>query len=185
METMAENHYLALLRGINVGGNNIIKMTDLRSCFEGMGFADVLTYIQSGNVLFKTAEKNRTALTHKIEKVLSEQFNYTLRIVTITHRQLEQVVHEAPRGFGKDADNYRYDVLFLKEPLTPDEMMKNVSTREGVDDVYSGESVLYFSRLISRASQSRLPKIMTLPFYQSITIRNWNTTTKLLALMEQ
>ncbi len=182
---MKGNQYLALLRGINVGGNNIIKMTDLKSCFENMGFCDVTTYIQSGNVLFKSAEKNRTKLTNTIEKLLSERFDYTSRIVTITHQQLTNVVNEAPRGFGKDADNYRYDVLFLKEPLTPDEMMKNVSPREGVDNVYAGEFVLYFSRLISRAAQSRLTKIIALPLYKNITIRNWNTTTKLLALMEQ
>lgn len=75
MVTMAGNQYLALLRGINVGGNNIIKMTDLKSCFENMGFDDVLTYIQSGNVLFKSDEKNKTRLTNRIEMVLSEHFN--------------------------------------------------------------------------------------------------------------
>jgi uncharacterized protein (DUF1697 family) len=62
--------------------------------------------------------------------------------------------------------------------------MKNVRVREGVDDAYAGKAVLYFSRLISRASQSYLTKIIALPMYQNMTIRNWNTTTKLLALME-
>jgi len=67
---MAENQYLTLLRGINVGGNNIIKMTDLKSCFENMGFTSVSTYIQSGNVIFKSDEKDNTRLTNKIEQVL-------------------------------------------------------------------------------------------------------------------
>ena len=57
--------------------------------------------------------------------------------------------------------------------------------KEGVDEAFAGEHVLYFIRLIERASQSKLTKIVTLPFYQDITIRNWNTTTKLLELSEK
>ena len=182
---MADTQYLALLRGINVGGNNIIKMTDLKACFENMGFTHVVTYIQSGNVLFKSAEKGKTKLTNKIEQVLSERFKYKSRIVAVTHMELKRVVKESPKGFGKDVDKYRYDVIFLKEPLTPKEAMKNVSIKKGVDTAYAGESVLYFSRLISKASQSHLTKIITLPVYQNMTIRNWSTTTKLLALMEK
>jgi len=181
---MTESQYLVLLRGINVGGNNIIKMAELKACFEGIGFADVATYIQSGNVLFKAAEKDKAKLTTKIESALSERFSYKLRIVTVTHKELKKAVEGAPIGFGKDLDKYRCDVIFLKEPLTVKEAMKNVRVKEGVDNAFAGKTVLYFSRLISRASQSYLTKIITLPMYQNMTIRNWNTTTKLLALME-
>lgn len=181
---MADTQYLALLRGINVGGNNIIKMVDLKACFESMGFSDVMTYIQSGNVLYKAAETDKTKLTTKIEGVLSERFGYRSRIVTVTYMELKKVVEEAPNGFGKDLDKYRCDVIFLKEPLTVKEAMKNVRVKEGVDNAFAGKTVLYFSRLISKASQSHLTKIITLPMYQNMTIRNWNTTTKLLALME-
>lgn len=182
---MADIQYLALLRGINVGGKNIIKMTDLEACFESLEFSDVLTYIQSGNVLFKSAEKDKAKLTGKIEKALSERFEYTSRIVLVNHAELRQVVEGAPNGFGKAPDKFRYDVIFLKEPLTPKEAMKDVSVKDGVDAAYAGEHVLYFSRLISKATQSRLTRIISLPVYQSMTIRNWNTTTKLLALMKK
>jgi len=182
---MADTEYLALLRGINVGGNNIIKMADLKASFENMGFTDVVTFIQSGNVLFRSAEKDKTKLTQKIEQVLSERFSYKSRLVVVAHKELKKAVVDAPKGFGKDLDKYRYDVIFLKEPLTPGEAMKNVSIKEGIDSAYAGASVLYFSRLISKASQSHLTKIIKLPVYQNMTIRNWNTTTKLLALMEK
>jgi uncharacterized protein (DUF1697 family) len=62
--------YLALLRGINVGGNNIIKMTDLKAGFENIGFSDVSTYIQSGNVIFKSEENNKTKIINLIERSL-------------------------------------------------------------------------------------------------------------------
>lgn len=177
--------YLALLRGINVGGKNIIKMADLKASFESMGFSDVVTYIQSGNVVFASTEKDIAKLTDKIERTLSKRFNYTSRLVLVAHSEMKKIVAGAPKGFGDEPDKYRYDVIFLKEPLTPAKAMEQVSVRDGVDQAYEGKYVLYFSRLISRASQSYLTKIIGLPMYQNMTIRNWNTTTKLLVLMEK
>ncbi len=176
--------FVALLRGINVGGNNIIKMADLKACFEGMRFANVATYIQSGNVLFETSEANGKKLAGKIEKALSSAFDYESRVVLVSHPQLKRVVEKAPRGFGRDAAKFRYDVIFLKEPLTALEAMKSVSVKEGVDTAHAGDGVLYFSRLISKATQSRLNKIIGTPAYQNMTMRNWNTTTQLLAMMD-
>jgi uncharacterized protein (DUF1697 family) len=181
---MAETQYVALLRGINVGGNNIIKMADLKACFEKLGLAEVATYIQSGNVLFSTLEKDKTKLINTVEKALSESFGYNSRIVLLTHQHLKSIVEEAPPGFGQQKDTYRYDVIFLKEPLTADEAMKSVTTKAGVDTAHQGQEVLYFSRLSSKATQSHLTKIISLPMYQHMTIRNWNTTTALLALMD-
>jgi uncharacterized protein (DUF1697 family) len=178
------NQYLVLLRGINVGGKNIIKMADLKAGFEAMGFSNVVTYIQSGNVLFQSNEKDKTLLTTTIEKGLSKRFNFEAKVVPISQQELAGIIRNAPDGFGSEEDKFRYDVIFLKEPLTPKEAMKSVSVREGVDTAHAGRQALYFSRLISRASQSHLTKIIGLPVYQNMTIRNWNTTTKLLALME-
>jgi len=179
------NQYLVLLRGINVGGKNIIKMADLKASFEAMGFANVRTYIQSGNVLIESAEKDKDLLTAKIEAELSKRFNFQARVVVVSQKELAAIIKSAPIGFGQDDEKFRYDVIFLKEPLTPKEAMKSVSVREGVDTAHAGKQALYFSRLISRASQSHLTKIIGLPVYQDMTIRNWNTTTKLLALMEE
>ena len=178
------NRYLALLRGINVGGKNIIKMADLKASFEEMGFSNVVTYIQSGNVLFQCEQKDKLELTAMIEKGLSKRFNFEAKVVVISQKELAAIVKSAPEGFGKEEKKFRYDVIFLKEPLTPKEAMENVKAREGVDTAHAGKQALYFSRLISRASQSYLTKIIGMPVYQNMTIRNWNTTTKLLALME-
>lgn len=183
MKSTIITQYLALLRGINVGGNNIIKMTDLKECFESMGFTDVATFIQSGNVLFKSGEKDKVKLTQKIEKTLSGSFNYKSLIVLINRDELETVVKKAPKGYGQNPGEYRYDVLFLKEPLTAVEAMKSLKEREGVDKAYPGKNVLYFSRLISKAGQSYLTKVISLPVYQRMTIRNWNTTSRLFELM--
>jgi uncharacterized protein (DUF1697 family) len=75
-------------------------------------------------------------------------------------------------------------VIFLKAPLTAREAIKSVPTNAGVDEAFVGPDVLYFSRLTARAAESRLARIVSLPVYKGMTIRNWNTTTKLLALMD-
>jgi uncharacterized protein (DUF1697 family) len=178
------NGYVALLRGINVGGKNLIKMIDLKVCMEVLGFEDVHTYIQSGNVLFSAAGSDRAKLTKQIEGALSTMFNYESRVVVRSRQQMKDIITHAPKGFGSDPATYRYDVIFLKEPLTAAKAMKSVSTKEGVDQAFAGKGVLYFSRLSSRATQSNLTRIISMPVYQSMTIRNWNTTTKLLSLME-
>lgn len=178
------NKYVVLLRGINVGGKNIIKMADLKASFEEMGFSNVVTYIQSGNVVLQSEEKDKAVLTAQIEKGLSRRFNFEAKVVVVSQKELAAIIRSAPEGFGKDEKKFRYDVIFLKEPLTPKAAMESVKVREGVDAAHAGKQALYFSRLISRASQSYLTKIIGMPVYQNMTIRNWNTTTKLLALME-
>jgi uncharacterized protein (DUF1697 family) len=179
------NLYVALLRGINVGGSNLIRMPALKTCFQAQGYCDVDTYIQSGNVLFTARSSNQQALTGEIETALSKTFACKSRVVVRSFEQMSKVVEAAPRGFGRRPAAYRYDVIFLKHPLTADEAMKSVTAQPGVDRVFAGDGVLYFSRLISKAAQSHLGRIVGKPAYQSMTIRNWNTTVKLVELMER
>jgi uncharacterized protein (DUF1697 family) len=177
---MSKQRHVALLRGINVGGNNIIKMVDLKRSFEAMGFSEVETYIASGNVIFATKPAKKPALVKIIEAGLDHDFGYESRVVVISGADLALVVEEAPPGFGKEPKKYRYDVLFVKEPLIARAALKDVPIKEGVDEAVAGKHALYFRRLISKASQSRLSRLIQLPIYRNITIRNWNTTTKLL-----
>jgi uncharacterized protein (DUF1697 family) len=86
------NQFVALLRGINVGGSNIIRMADLRACFEQHGFNNVSTYIQNGSVLFSSADRDRIKLTARIESILSDAFRYRSRVVLRSHGQLKRVV---------------------------------------------------------------------------------------------
>ena len=176
------NRYIALLRGINVGGNNIIKMADLKLCFENMGFTNVVTYIQSGNVLFDSNENDYQKLTLEIENALSERFNYNSKIVLLAQTDLNRIVNAAPNGFGVNPDEYRYDVIFLKPPVTSEEALSKIKTKEGVDFVTAGDGVVYFSRLSSKSSQSQMTRMIGTAIYKELTIRNWNTTCKLTSI---
>jgi uncharacterized protein (DUF1697 family) len=179
------DRYVALLRGINVGGRNIIPMSALRECFADLGLGDVATYIQSGNVTFDRGGRPRADLTRDIEAALSRRFGYTASVVLRSRREMRTVVASAPRGFGTDPDRLRYDVIFLKQPLTAAKALSQVPVREGVDTVWAGRGVLYFQRVVARASQSRLSQVVGMPVYQSMTIRNWRTTTALRDLLDR
>ena len=177
--------YVALLRGINVGGKNLIPMPALKAAFEEDGFEDVRTYIQSGNVLFSGPSSGQAELTKRVERLIKRAFDhYDASVVLRSRSQMVTVVEKAPKGFGREPAKYRYDVLFLKSPLTAKQVVATVPTKEGVDRIWAGNGVVYFSRLISRATSSRLSRVASMPIYKNMTIRNWNTTRKLHELLE-
>ena len=175
--------YLALLRGINVGGKNIIRMSDLRRVFEGVGCTDVTTYIQSGNVLFESAIKSTALLSVSIEGALAAEFAGDFPVVVLSRRQLERVTKNAPPGVGADLARYRYDVVFVKPPLRAALILPTVSLKAGVDEACERNGVLYLRKLIVRASQSYLPRLVRNAAYGSMTVRNWKTTTELCRLI--
>jgi len=180
---MATRRYVALLRGINVGGKNPVAMADLRAAFQAEGYESVSTYIQSGNVLFES-DASRDSLEGDLEAMLERRFGLSTVVVVRSHTQLRNVVDKAPDGLGEDPDTYHSDVLFLKAPLSGGQVMRVVEPRDGVDRAWPGTGVLYFSRLSERRSQSRMNRIVGTPEYERITVRSWRTTTKLLGLLD-
>jgi uncharacterized protein (DUF1697 family) len=176
--------YVALLRGINVGGRNLVGMKDLRTAMEGHGLHNVSTYIQSGNVLFET-DAARDSLETEIEATLEKAFGVPLVVVLRSHRQLQNVIDQAPEGFGTDPDTYYSDAVFLKAPLTSKQVMSMVELRDGVDQAWPGAGVVYFARLGAQRTKSKMSKIVGKPEYKQMTIRSWTTTVKLAALLNQ
>jgi uncharacterized protein (DUF1697 family) len=181
---MEKNRYVALLRGINVGGNNIIKMNELKILFEKMNLSDVQTYIQSGNVIFNDFENDKLKLGAKIEKTLSEALNDKIKISLLTLSEMREIINKKPFKYGEENEKYKYDMLFLIEPLTAKEALKEMQTREGVDEVCEGNKVLYFKRLKEKITKTYLTKIIGTPIYKYMTLRNWNTAEKLFDLMK-
>jgi uncharacterized protein (DUF1697 family) len=177
--------YVVLLRGINVGGKNKIPMADLRRCLEQQGMQDVSTYIQSGNVLLRS-DSNAHDLGRHIEQALLDSFTLDselIKVLALTDQQLRAIVEHRPEGFGDHPDRYHCDAVFLMG-IGLDEGMAVFDPREGVDAVWPGEGVIYSQRLSAQRTKSRLSKIIGTPAYQSMTIRSWATTTKLLGLLE-
>ncbi|MDR2517030.1 MAG: DUF1697 domain-containing protein [Spirochaetaceae bacterium] len=181
---MERRRYLALLRGINVGGNNIIKMDALKNLFEEAGFTGAATYIQSGNVMFTAAENSKTKIAEKMETALYKKLGNKITAALLTFPELKRIIEKKPKDFGEEADTYKYDVIFLIEPLRARDAAGELRTREGVDEKYEGEQVLYIRRLTSSLSKSYFSKVALSSIYPNITIRNWNTTKKLFEIMD-
>jgi uncharacterized protein (DUF1697 family) len=175
--------YITLLRGINIGGRNIIKIDDIKKTFEKMRFKDVKTYIYSGNIIFKSEEIKKKELIQNIEKVLSKEYGYDSRVVMFNSNEFSRIVKDAPMDFGTIMEKYRYDIWFFMEPLSAGDVLKYVRLKEGVYKIHDENNVVYSARLISEAKKSRLAKIIQLPVYQNITVRNWSTTIKIYKMM--
>lgn len=157
-------------------------MAELRAAFEDAGFTSVQTYIQSGNVVFDTS-RPAASLESDIEAVLERRFGYPIVVVARSRAQMRAIVADAPEGFGTRPDTYHSDVVVLKAPLTSAQAMKVVALKPDVDRAWPGKGVVYFDRLSARRTESRLSRIMGTPEYRWMTIRNWNTATKLVELL--
>lgn len=180
----AMNIFLILIRGINVGGKNNVPMAKLRKCLEEAGFSHVFTYIASGNVILKST-KQVSEVQALVEAALSENFELEdgfVKVLVLTRNQLQAIIDHKPHGFGEQADKFHSDTIFLMG-IDSAQAMAAFNPREGVDEVWSGDGVIYSQRLSAQRTKSRLNRIMMNPVYKSMTIRNWNTTTKLLEIL--
>ena len=177
---------VALLRGINVGGRNSIHMPELVECFSDGGFRDVVTYLQSGNVLFRPGGGGRRGgrkLEADVEAMLEERFGMPLLVVIRSRDELARTIEAAPAGHG--SPKLRSDVFFLKHPLTAEAALAEMpELRESVDSVAAGPGAIYFSRVAATATKTRIQKLMAMPIFQQMTIRTWRTCTRLLEKLD-
>ena len=184
--TTVMNTYVILLRGINVGGNNKLPMADLKKYLEELGFSQVLTFIASGNVILKS-DKRPDEIKALIEAALPKRFklvNELVKVLVLTRNTFQAIIDNKPEGFGEQPEKYHSDVIFLMG-IDSDQAITLFDPREGVDQVWPGEGVIYSQRLSSQLTKSRLNKILASPAYKSMTVRNWNTTTKLLEILRE
>ena len=178
--------YAVLLRGINVGGKNKVPMAELRGLLVDLGFSDVSTYIASGNVLV-SSDRSAAEINKQIEDALPRTFRLDSDLVSVlvlSHAELRAVIDGRPRGFGDDPATYHSDAVFLMG-IDAASAMPAFDPRPGVDTVWPGQGVIYSQRLSAERTKSRLNKVMSSPAYQSMTIRNWATTTALLRLLDE
>ncbi|WP_343882329.1 DUF1697 domain-containing protein, partial [Leifsonia poae] len=174
---------VALLRGINVGGKNLIGMPALAEAFTEAGYQDVRTHLQSGNVLFTGHPATGAGVEDALERMLRERFELPILVVVRSHGELAATVAAAPADHG--SDQLRSDVFFVKQPLTAEAAYAELpELREGVDAVALGPGAIYFSRVAARATKTRIQRFMAMPVFQQITSRSWRTTTRLLELLD-
>lgn len=134
--------YIALLRGVNVGGH-VVKMDRLRALFAELGFTNVRSYIQSGNVFFETEERDREALTGRIEGHLREALGYAVAVFLRTVPELQRVVASAAFHHLNVTADMRLCVVFLAEPLATTLALPYRSPKNDVEIVAATEREAY------------------------------------------
>ncbi len=174
--------YVALLRGINVGGNNTVSMAELRVCFEQLGFTDVSTYINSGNVFFTTTETDEPDMISQIEHGVQNTFGFLVRTTVISAIELQKALAAAPAWWGDDPAA-KHNAIFVIPPAQPKDIMAEVGTaKPEYERVAASGHVIFWSAPLATFGRTRWSKIVGTRAYQDITIRSANTTRKLLEL---
>lgn len=172
---------MALLRGINVGGKNAVAMPQLRHCFENLGFKNVLTYINSGNVIFDTDETDEAKLVHMCEAAIEKQFGFRVVCSVIAADELLEALNHAPKWW--DNGDAKHNAIFVIAPKTTDEIMQEIGdAKPEYENVAAYHPIIFWSAPIKTFSRTRYSKVVGTKAYKSVTIRNANTTKKLAEL---
>ena len=175
--------YVALLRGINVGGNNMVSMKSLKENFERLGFQHVRTYINSGNVVFSSPETDPAVLEERIDRMLERTYRLKGRTVVRTKRDIAAVVKALDK---EDTSNpeWKCNVIFLRRAVDPKRTLKSIALQTEIERVVCCPGTWIWFATVAGFSRSAMMKIGRTPLYQEMTIRNVNTTRAVLALME-
>jgi uncharacterized protein (DUF1697 family) len=178
--------HVALLRGINVGGKNIIPMAALSRCFVDMKYSSVKTFIASGNVIFEAPKQDLRKLEEKIEKVLQLEFNYDARVVVKSKAEYDAIVKSARTTWKKPTSAYRYYVVFLRHAINNRRILDQLPVRAGVETLAYAPGALLWATKAGMGTKSTVArKLLVKALYQEVTIRNLNTTLKLGALISE
>jgi len=171
--------YISMLRGINVGGHKRIKMDQLRKSFEALGFEQVKTYIQSGNVVFKGGKLSTAALSRKIEAKILSDFGFSVSVISRTQDEMEKTIQNNPFLKERGIDQTKLHVTFLSEAPAPPALQKMQTLIAAPDQSRCAGREIYFY-LPNGVSQSSLWKT---PWERTLsvvtTMRNWNTVNSL------
>lgn len=176
--------YVALLRGINVGGKNRVPMADLKSCLEESDLKDVRTYIQSGNVIFQSASKDETELTEQIEQAIEKTFGFPVVVALFSQPEFEYIASHTPANWLKNPE-WKYNYLFLKKPTTGEQAIEAMGEqKKDIELAVAGKGVVYQAMSIRLFGRTTASRMIGTPIYKQMTIRNDNTVQKLLAMLK-
>lgn len=173
--------YIALLRGINVSGKNKISMTELKKGFVELGFAEITTYLNSGNVIFSSMTDDKNVLSNLIKQMIKDNFDLEIPVFIILQDELEELLKGAPDWWGDDNVEIYDNLIFMLPPLTYEEFFNQVGNPKEEDEkVYYYKNVIFWS--FSRKDYQKTnwwSKTANSKVSNKITIRTANTVRKI------
>jgi uncharacterized protein (DUF1697 family) len=174
--------YIALLRGINVGGRTLVKMAELRACFETLGFDNVSTYIASGNVLFESGEHDAATLTTTIEGAIEQQFELPLKVVVLDQNAYVRIAKAIPKAWIGDR-TLRANVAFLRRGTDAEQVVRGLQPDAAIEEVKVVDGAILWATRRDSLTRSVMRKLIGGAAYKELTVRNLNTTLKLHGLL--
>lgn len=165
--------YVALLRGINVGGKQKVEMKKLKALFESLGCVNVSTYINSGNVLFESGE-NRENLSKKFKASLKKEFGFDIPILIKTKQEIKKIADAIPKAWQNNSEQ-RTDVAYLFKDIDSSEILNILPIRKEFIEIKYVKGAIFWNLERKNLNKSRLNKIISHTSYQSMTVRNVNT----------
>ncbi|QYR19340.1 DUF1697 domain-containing protein [Paenibacillus sp. sptzw28] len=175
--------YTALLRGINVGGNNKIDMKLLKKAFEQAGMNSVVTYINSGNIIFTYHGQSKTEISLILQEVIHLNFGLQIKVVVLNFDDMNTVANSIPESWTND-QQMRTEVMFLWDEVNSESVLEELVIKPDIDTVkYVGGAILW-SVERKNVTRSGMNKLIGSKIYRQMTIRNVNTTRKIFELMQ-
>jgi uncharacterized protein (DUF1697 family) len=174
--------YVALLRGINVGGNTLVKMAELRACIEELGFGEVATFIASGNVLFEGDKDDPARLESTIERALEQRFRLPLKVVVLDRAAYGRIARAIPKEWVGDA-SVRANVAFVRRGTDAKKIVRELRPDPEVEQVKAVNGAILWATRRDALNQSVMRKLIGGVAYRELTVRNVNTTLKLQELL--
>ena len=179
------NKYIVLLRGVNVGGKNKISMPLLKKAMEESGFSNVSTYINSGNIIFSSAQKSILSLQKKCRQIITDTFNLDIAIAVISAKDLSEALDNAPAWWDKDKE-LKHNAFVVIPPATADSislLAGEIKPEYEKAAIYG--QVIFWTAQLKTFSKTTWSKFVSKPGYNSITVRNANTMKKLAQLSKE
>lgn len=174
--------YIALLRGINVGGNNKIDMKTLKQVFEQAGMESVKTYINSGNILFKSENPSKEELSAILEDAIYKHFALSIKVLIYNAEEFKAIAKALPEDWLNDKER-KSDALFLWEEVNEEKVLDQLFLKSEIDRVIYVPGAVLWSVDRDKVTKSGMVKIIGTEVYRKVTIRNVNTVRKLVNLI--
>lgn len=176
--------HLALLRGINVSGHKLIKMEELRRLMAKTGFQNVVTYIQSGNIIFDSEITSKAKVGEAVKKVIKDNYGWDVGVLMLDEPALKRAIAENPFVKEKDADLKQLYVSFLSEPPAGDNIEKFSAANIENDEAILNGGILYLKYFYGAGKTKLSNALIESKLKVTATTRNWNTTLKLFELLK-
>lgn len=175
--------YVALLRGVNVGGNNKIDMKTLKCAVEEAGMTLVSTYINSGNIIFEEIRYSKEQVTIVLEQLISKKFGLDIHVLVYSSDEFQQITQAIPKNWLNDTQ-MKSDVWFLWQDVDSEDVVTKLTIKPDIDCVHYVPGAILWSVDKKQITKSGMSKISRTTLYRRITIRNVNTVRKIWSLLQ-